>query len=182
MAKNKGVRVTILVEDQMLARFVRSVLEQIGYCSREIYEYPYPKAENTKAWVARKYPDLVKAHRSKAAYQQVALLIGTDADNQSVQKRSNDLQNALSEKGYAPRQVRERIALWIPKWHVETWIRFLSGEQVVESQRYKRETKYSDFNAVGKAFVEKYREFRMNPNLDALPSLITAFQETKRID
>jgi hypothetical protein len=183
MAKKKGIRVVLLVEDRMLERFAFAVLNKLGCNSRKIRLIPYPGGTNTKRWVTHKYPEEVKAYRREANNQpNLALLVGTEADELTVQKRCGDLAAALTAKEISPRNLNERIVLWIPKWHVETWILFLSGTNVNENEHYKNRVKYPDLDSVGKEFVRLFRECQKGSVIDALPSLQTAFHETKRLD
>lgn len=182
MARKKGVRVTLLVEDEALERFARSTLAEFGFIRRAVRTVPYPDGKNAKQWVTQKYPGEVRAYRREANHQKVALLVGTDADEQTVRQRRDALDAALQETAAPPREAQERIAQWIPKWHVETWILFLSHEEVDESQNYKHAVKKPDFDAVGKEFVRQFRESQGDPDATALPSLRVAFKETERLN
>jgi hypothetical protein len=136
--------------------------------------------KNAKQWVTQKYPDEVKAYR-RYNYQQIGLLVGTEADEQTVSTRRELLARSLAEAGLLPREDRERIALWIPKWHVETWLLFLTGHDVTENERYKHRGSAFNFHAASEKFVERFRQFPEEPGKSSLPSLKVAYQETKRL-
>ena len=142
---------------------------------------PYPVGKNAKQWVTRQYPGKVQLHRRKAA-EQVALLVGTDADEQTVQQRRECLDAALNENGLPPQEARERIVLWIPKWHIETWILALLGQNVNEDDNYKHAARDADVPAAAKGFADRFRTFKQDGTIQLLPSLRTAFQETQRLD
>jgi hypothetical protein len=182
MVRKKGVRVVVLAEDQALVRFARNALMTLGFSGHEIRLREYSVGKNAKQWVTRNYPEEVRAHRRQARHQQVALLVGTDADEQTVAQRRGALEHALAEAGIDRREDHERIVLWIPKRHIETWLLFLAGQDVTEDENCKHRVRDPDFVAAGRSFVDLLRRVRREPATDALPSLRTAFEETRRMD
>ena len=184
MVRKRGVRVTVLVEDRALERFAREVLLKLGFHrSKMRFEVHPAGCGSAKHWVERRYPIEVQAYRSKANFQQIALLVGTEADEQTVTDRFVHLASELTDADLAGRNDDERIALWIPKWNVETWICHLSGEKVDEQENYKNKAKAKkpDYRTVAEAFITGYRESR-GGQAAALPSLEAAFEETRRLD
>ncbi|HUT10117.1 MAG TPA: hypothetical protein VMY42_06445, partial [Thermoguttaceae bacterium] len=78
MARRRGVRVTVLVEDQSLERFAREVLLLLKFQRREMRFKVHPAGRGSaKQWVERQYPIEVRAYRGRANAQQIALLVGT---------------------------------------------------------------------------------------------------------
>jgi len=184
MARKRGTRITVLVEDELLDRFARRTLENLGYHPREIRVVPgYPRAGHgsAKNWVDNRYPQEAKTCRQKSDSQRVALLIGTEADQMTVAERSELLAAALSNARMEPRKRDEPIAHWIPRWSIETWGLALTGQSVNEETRYKNtaQAKGIDWKAVAGAFVEDYGK----PPADrvaSLPSILAAYRETDR--
>src|SRR5438874_2421683 len=126
MPKGCGVRFTLLVEDRALARFVRDCLLEMGAHPREIRVLPFPVGRGSgKLWIDREYPIQVQAHRRRG-FQNIALVVGTDADEQTVQQRAQQLADRLQEAGQGARTDQERVAIWIPRWNIETWLLFLN--------------------------------------------------------
>jgi len=182
MVRRRGVRVTLLVEDRSLERFAREVLRELGFHRGEVYVIGYPAGcGSAKQWVEKRYPIEVRAYRRKVNSQQVALLVGTEADQQTVKHRLGNLASKLTDAGLAVRNDDERVALWVPKWNVETWILHLSGEAIDEEKNYKNKVTKPDYRGVARAFVS---DFRKSPSerSAALPSLEVAFEETRRLD
>jgi hypothetical protein len=178
----KGVRITLLVEDRLLERFIRQVLLTFGFHRRELRVLPYPVGQGSaKLWVDRQYPREVRAYRSKATYQQIAMLVGTDADEQTHQQRLQRLESALQAEGADARTQDERIVVWIPKWHIETWIAHFSSLEVVEHERCKHRIAKSNVPACAKAFVDEYRAFADGQTIETLASLYAAYHETTRL-
>ena len=182
MARGRGVRVVLLVEDRALERLAREVLIQLGFHRGELRVIDYPAGRGSaKQWVENRYPEEVQAYRRKANHQHVALLVGTEADQQAVADRSRFLASKLTDAELADRNDDERIALWIPKWNVETWILHLSDEDVDEENNYKTRLGDPNYHAIAEVFVTRYREPRSG-HAAALPSLKVAFEETRRLD
>ena len=182
MARRRGVRVTVLVEDRALERFVREVLLLLRFQRHEMRFVMHQAGRGSaKQWVEQRYPSEVRAHRKEAHHQQIILLVGTEADEQTVADRFRYLASKLTDAGLADRNDNERIALWVPKWNVETWFLHLSGEGVDEKKDYKTKLRNPDYRAVAREFVSR---FRMSPSEHsaALPSLKVAFKETRRLD
>ena len=182
MARRRGVRVTVLVEDRALERFAREVLLVLRFHRREMRFEVHPAGRSSaKQWVEKRYPVEMRTYRSKVKFQQIALLVGTEADEQTVAHRSRNLAAKLTDAGLAGRNDDERIALWVPKWNVETWILYLSGEDVDEEANYRTKLRDPDYPAVAKAFVSRFH-VSSDERTATLPSLEMAFEETRRLD
>jgi hypothetical protein len=182
MPRGSGVRFTILVEDRALERFVRHSLLKFGAYPKEIRVLPFPAGRGSgKQWIDREYPIQVQAYRRRA-FENITLVLGTDADEQTVQLRAQRLADTLRDAGCDPRNDQERIAIWIPKWNIETWLLFLKGEDVHEGINYKQQVGDVSFETVATEFVRRSRRWLLDRNAEShLPSLVSAFEETKRI-
>jgi hypothetical protein len=182
MPKGRGVRFTILVEDRALERFVRECLYALGVHIREIRIVPFTAGRGSaKQWIDREYPVQVQAYRRWSS-QNIALVVGTDADEQTVQERVQCLAGALKGAGHEARAPEERIVLWVPRWNIETWLLFLNGSEIDEEANYKGQAREVDVKAAAKEFVRRFRRYLQDPGAEIhLFSLISAFEETKRI-
>jgi hypothetical protein len=187
MPIGRGIRVLLLVEDEALERFVRRTLLALGFQVRDIRVKRSPKGRGSgETWVRRNYPDEVKAHRSKAGYQEnIALVVGIDADKLKATERADGLDAALVDAGLEKRQPREKICLIIPKRYIETWLVFLKGSPVdedLDEYKYHPSIKSVDYPAIADQFVERYRNWKHgNPAETTPPSMILAFEELKRL-
>lgn len=162
----------------MLERFVRSSLLGLGYDKREIRVECAPSGKGSgKKWVDGRFVKEVKAIRVKAD-QQLAVLAGTDVDELEIKGREKQLSDALIADGTGDRKVNERIAYWLPRWSIETWLKRLNGENVDETTRYKNQVEKPDYGTLSQRFVALYRS-----NDDhGLASLAFAHSETPRIE
>lgn len=182
MPTGRGVRFTVLVEDRALERFVRECLYILGVHTREIRIVEYPAGRGSaKQWIDRQYPIQVQAHRRRSS-ENIALIVGTDADEQPVQQRVQRLAEVLQEARLNARAPHEQIAIWVPRWNIETWLLFLSGREVDESANHKDLAREVDIKAAAREYVRRFRRYLQDPAADNhLPSLVSAFEETKRI-
>ena len=180
MNRRNRVRVTVLVEDRALERLARGILLLLGCQRRDISVEGYPVGHGSaKQWVEKEFPRVVKEYRGKGR-EQVALLVATEADQQTITQRLNCLATTLADEKLPARDDHERIALWIPKWNVETWILSLLGNDIDEDHNYKHKVKKPDYKALAEAFVTRMRDFH-NRETESLPSLEIAFKETSRM-
>jgi hypothetical protein len=65
-----------------------------------------------------------------------------DADSKSVAKRKAEFGRSRREPGTGaatvdPRAEDDAVALIVPKWSIETWLRYLSGEDFDEAQEIR---------------------------------------------
>jgi hypothetical protein len=188
MAKKRGVRITIVVEDEALERFTRNVLMAIGFSRHELTVSPYPVGRGSaKDWVDQQYVAEVRKLRARPG-ENVGLVVGTDADELTLPARHSRLAESLTRAAVAARKTDERIVLWIPKWNVETWILLLTGDRHDENgvlrgedRNYKHQAKKPDFAAVAGQFIDQYRAIRDGKPVPTLPSLHAAYVETQRL-
>lgn len=134
--------------------------------------------QSGEQYVRQNYPIEVKAYRSQSSYRSVCLVVIIDADTHQVVDRLNQLNEALEDDSQERRQDSEKIALFVPKRNIETWLHYIQGEEVDEENNYPKLPRESDC----KPFVEKFAD-RCSRGLDedAPPSLQTACGEWQRI-
>lgn len=127
----------------------------------------------------RRFPDEVRALRSKGA-ERVGLVVVIDGDNRGARKRKEELAQALSAAGLSPVGPKERIAICVPTWSIETWLFALSGTATVgESRSYKRDwQKLSDTRGMMRAAVAAWQAGRTPVEL---PSFRDACAELERL-
>ncbi len=101
--KGKGVRAIVVAEDERLRIFAKKTLEAFGFHPNEIYDlkdHPKEGAGSGKQYVEKKSVEEYKAYRSKSSRgENVALILATDADEQTVPDRAKKLDQQLSAAG-----------------------------------------------------------------------------------
>ena len=176
-----GVRALILGEDQAHQNFARRVLLDLGFHHREIVLLPLVGARGAADQsVLRRYPDHVRAQRSRVKSQAVGLIVVIDADAHTVRDRKSQLDEKLAESGMELRQPSEGIVAWVPKRNIETWLVQLEGGEANEQDDYKHRVKTRNYRDQARTFVRYYRDNEHHPP-NLVPSMLDAFEETGRI-
>ncbi len=177
-------RLTVLVEDYRTAQFTRSVCRQFGIPSHDVTFEPIPVGRGSgKQWVTQQYPELVRKQRSKSYQPNIATLVVTDVDELTSTVRRAQLAESLKLNAIDARTPNERIVLWLPKWHIETWIKHFSGDAVDEDTKYSHSVSADKERAAALKFFEEFKQFQLEPaQLTTLPSLRDAYMETTRLD
>jgi hypothetical protein len=172
----RRVQIVILCEDRQQEVFARHFLKKRGFTGNIT---PKPCLEGAgEQYVRDNYPKEVKAYRSKN-YLSGMLIVLIDADKKTVEERLKQLDDALIENAQELRQPHEKIAIFVPKRNIETWIHYLQGTNVDEETEYTKFKKQSDC----KPYIEQLVNQCYQGNLDenAPPSLKAACGELQRI-
>lgn len=104
----------------------------------------------------------------------VGLVTAIDADENSVQYRYQQLNEALEAEDLKRRENSEDICILIPKRNIESWIYALFGEEVNEKETYRKLGKESECQPAVDQLVEFLRHGVPN---DLIPSLKRGCQE-----
>lgn len=168
-------------EDDEHWRFARWTFLRLGYHARELRVALAPAGRGAaEQWVRQQYATEVRVHRRKAAHQNVGLVVAIDADKQTVDYRHEQLSGALDESRLDQRGNAERIVIWVPRRHIETWVADLLGHSVNEDDDCKNLVRDVDYRPAADRFVERYRDPGGRP-ASVLPSMSRAFDEASRL-
>jgi hypothetical protein len=171
--------VIVLCEDRQQEVFARYFLVRCGINPRRIRVKISPTGEGSgEQFVRRNYPREVKAFRSRR-YLNISLIVFIDADpDHTVQDRWVQLESELENAALERRKPDEKIAVFVPKRNIETWIYYLKGTEVNEDAKYPKLETVSSC----KPDVQRLAENRNHPLPDAAPdSLKRACPEMQRI-
>jgi hypothetical protein len=175
------VHTVILCEDLQLRCFIRRFLLKRGCHARQIREVTLPTGGGAGVtWVREKLPDELKAYRSRNARAATCLVVGCDADDQTVEGRIQTLRDACTAAGVPFRGNAERVALAIPKRNIETWLAYLGGATVNEEEVYPKYDYESDCRNQVTRLDQLCQNQRLEPNPPP-PSLVLACEEFRRI-
>lgn len=176
----RTVQLVILCEDLQQEVFARHFFINRGFHPRKIRVQRSPKGEGSgEQYVRQRYPQEVKAYRSRSTYQSVCLAVVIDADIQTVSQRLSELDTTLESTSQQKRQLEEKIALFVPKRNIETWIYYLRGTAVDEVTAYPKLVREGDCRAEVKKLAQDICPVGLSH--DAPPSLYTACDELQRI-
>lgn len=139
MSKRR-VNLVIYCEDKQQECFARRFLYGMGWTKRDIRISPYPIGKGSaEQWVREAYiKELAIYHRRLRTY---AIIMITDGDNLGVEKRYKQIEQACKTAGVEPRSDKDAVAIVVPTWSIETWIKYLDGDEVNEQQRTEKKKK-----------------------------------------
>ena len=146
----KRFQVVVLCEDENHYNFIRWYMIKMGFHNRKFFPKVSPLGEGSgKDFVEKNYATEVQAYRRKN-YLNLILVIVIDADEKDVNGIKNELDVSL---GRERRELDENIAIFVPKWHIETWMFYLEkNEEVDETERYKNKINISPKQAAEKLY------------------------------
>lgn len=132
----------LLCEDEAHERFVTAYMKRCGLATdaRSLTRLVASRKQHggNDHWVLNEFPKQLHACRQRQkAKAETLLIVMIDADKQSVQERRRQLLERLKSAGFEDFSANEPAVLLIPKYHVETWIRALTGEMVDETEDCK---------------------------------------------
>ncbi len=175
-------KIVVLCEDKRHANFARYFFEHgMKIPSGRIkYQTAPPGMGAADQWVRENYPHFVQDFRSKSFQKTRGLVVIIDADEKTIRERLEQLEIELKNSEQDKRQDSERIAVFIPKWNIETWICYLLEYDVNENRSFKQDapTNPKEYRSLVAALGQK------NPYhlRDGVPrSLREACGELKRI-
>ena len=172
----RRVQIVILCEDKQQEVFARHFLKKRGFTGNIKPKICLEGAG--EQFVRDNYPKEVKAYRSKN-YLSGMLIVLIDADKKTVEERLKQLDDALIENAQELRQPHEKIAVFVPKRNIETWIHYLQGTNVDEETEYTKLKKQSDCKPYLEQLVNQCYQGNLDEN--APPSLKAACGELQRI-
>jgi dephospho-CoA kinase len=141
---HKQTQIVILCEDRQQEVFARKYFEARGINRRKITPIICPNGKQSgEQYVREHYAEEVKTFRRKQRENR-ALVVVIDADTQSVINRLKQLDQHLEADNQPQRMNHERIAIFVPKRNIETWIAFAGGEAVDETMLCRKLEQESD--------------------------------------
>lgn len=174
----EGVQVVILCEDQQQECFIRRFLILRKCESHELYvRKPRAGRGSAEQFVREEFPRELKAYRSRSTRRAICLIVCVDADNLSIEERTNSFVKACTEAGVSPRRKGEKVCFVVPKRNIETWLAYLRGESVDEQGTYRKYSCPSDCQADVKPLDDMCRQQKLRSG--APPSLARACEEFK---
>lgn len=102
-----------------------------------------------------------------------------DADTKSVQERLGQINSGLEQAGLEKIRDDERIAIFVPKRNIETWLRFAENEDVDENIVYPRLEKPKKCKNAVKSYINDICRNGVPQN--APSSIVHACEELAKI-
>ena len=175
------VHAILLCEDLQLRCFIRRFLLRRGWTARQVREVPLPMSGGGAgiAWLKERLPAEVVAMRDRGSRAATCLIVGCDADDESVPSRIRALKQACEEAGVAAPTDDEPVAFILPKRNIETWLAHLRGEPVNEEQAYRKYEHQADCRDQVAELDDRCRRQALGPGTP--PSLALACEQFPRV-
>ncbi|MFL5346310.1 MAG: hypothetical protein ACJ8AT_16090 [Hyalangium sp.] len=177
------MQVVVLCEGFKDYRFAYKCLVTCGWRRDQIAFNISPSGkESAFTYVLNHYSAEVQANRNGKKKER-ALFVLIDADKQPEGGRENELAKRLDAAGLKPRQAGERIAFWVPRRHLETWVHFLTRAEATEQADYKdgpHRVKEREYMPAAERFAKILKGRQSLPS-GAVPSLKKAVAEFDRL-
>lgn len=136
---NRTVSVVILCEDRQHEAFARRFLAAAGSSFRVQRVEISPKGRGSgEQFVRARFAKELAYYRSRQHRVDQALVIVIDADRSELAERNRQLDDAAREGGLEARQPDERVAMFVPARNIETWLAYLDGRTVNDTDEYPR--------------------------------------------
>jgi hypothetical protein len=179
---NRRVHVVVLCEGRKDYQFAYKCLVACGWRWYQITANSAPSGKQSAfTYVLNHYSAEVHENR-KAKKKERALFVFIDADEEPEGGRERELAKRLDAARLKPRQAGERIALWVPRRQLETWVYFLTHGEADEETDYKGEHRIKDreYMPAAERFAKLLKERHSLPS-KAVPSLKKALGEFERL-
>ncbi len=124
-------KITVLCEDKQHETFIRRFLRKRN---RKIYAVPRTGAGAGDQFVRDNYPAQLDAVRKRGGI----LVVMIDGDENGIKQRQKQIDEACKQRGISPRKPRDKVAIFVPMRNIETWLAYLDGEDVNETDTYPR--------------------------------------------
>ena len=179
-------RVRAWCEDREQEAFIRSLLERRGISRRRIYfqiapgsaahpDSPKRGMGSGSDWIIKRYVDVRTQMRQTKHQAKLGFLLMIDGDNVGLAGRTKQLQAAAGD-----REPDEGLAILVPTWSIETWVRWLSGSDADENTSYKRQPSREAFRQTLPSAVAQWNSPRAGEQ-ERVPSLSAARAELLRL-
>ncbi|MFV1965299.1 MAG: hypothetical protein ACC628_07735 [Pirellulaceae bacterium] len=136
---SRNVNVVILCEDRQHEAFVRRFLKKAGFNIRDLRVEISPKGRGSaEQFVRKKYAAELLYYRGRKHKVQQALVVMIDDDKRGITARIDQVEGGVVEAGQQRRQADERVAIFVSARNIETWLAYLDGQDVNETDSYPR--------------------------------------------
>ena len=131
---NSRVQIVLLCEDQQHGVFLRKFLKKANPNYPLVRVEMCPKTKGSaEQYVRNRFPIELAAHRRRSVTQ--VLMVMLDGDKRGIHGRMAELDDACKNAEMRPRNSKDQVLVFIPTWNIETWLAYLEGETVDETER-----------------------------------------------
>lgn len=173
----KPAQFIVLCEDKQQRVFVRRFLKPRTNHPIRIVSAP-PAEGAAEQFVREQYPKELRALR--AATVNAVLIVMIDGDPAAgPTERSRQLDTSCRQFDIPPRRSGEPVAVLVPKRNIETWLAYLDGTTVNETDNYPRLDPPSDCKTHVRTLADMCSRRRLRQPTP--PSLVAACNEFRNL-
>lgn len=165
-------RITVLCEDKQHEAFVRRFMKRRN---RDVYVVPRPSTGAGERFVRDQFPVYLDAVRKRGGI----LVTMIDGDRHSTAQRLKQLDDACRQREVLPLRPEDNAVVFVPVRNIETWLYYLNGKEVNETDPYPRLNRERDCKPLVIALDEMCKAGRLRS--PSPPSLDAACQEYLRV-
>lgn len=156
---SRRVDLVLLCEDTQHEAFLRRFLTAMGWPKRRLRIEKAPAGRGSaEQFVRERFPIELDAYRRRRGRVGMALVVMQDGDVHGRAGRLTAFDEVCRAAEIPPRQPDDRVAVFVPTWCIETWLAYLSGENVGEDrQNYPRLQRERDCQSHVDRLVEMCR-------------------------
>jgi len=127
------VQIVILCEDDQQENLARAYLKSRGRRPFRVVKSP-DGSGSAEQFVIQRFPGELEARRRDTVNRSLAVFL--DADSAGVARRHSQLDQACDAQNVDRRTPDDRVGVFVPARNIETWLRYLEGQQVTEQRDY----------------------------------------------
>ena len=152
----------IVCEDQSHEMFVRRFLKEVGLVAHRS-QIRVKRARNGRGaaeqFVRSRFISEIESERRSHVNQYVIVVM--DGDRFGVSGRLRQLDEACDQKEVRRRDSKDRVAVFIPTWNIETWFAYLDGSNVDEELKDYPELDKKRIQACVQSLADMCRERKL---------------------
>ena len=172
--------VVLLCEDSQTNKFLRRFLRRrFGRRFRRQIE-SVPLAAGTGSGEQRVREQFTHQLELIRGRQGATLIVVIDADTESAEARRTQLQRQCEVRGIEALRASDPVLVVVPRRNIETWFRYLGGQEVDETTRYPHLRREADCEPLADRLYDMcHRQQRLREPAPA--SLVEACREYPRL-
>lgn len=135
---SERAEIILLCEDQRQQTFARLFFESMGWPKRKIQRLDLAQGKGSAVQsVAKRFASELLAQRRRHVRAWLVVII--DGDTEGPAQREQLLRGECTKAGVQPPGATDNVALCVPTRNIETWLKYLKGDEADESSDYKGE-------------------------------------------
>ena len=181
---SNSVSLVLLCEDEGHDQFIKAFLK---IKKRRLTRLSFPSGykghekggdKRRSGFVLSKAAEEIDEARNTS--RRSALIMVIDGDKPGYASRCGEIARKLTEKNMAPLSDKERVALVVPCWSIETWVHHFAGNRADEKTDFKSLYRNAKILQQAQAFAEWVSDGNAE-EVEGLPALNAARDELRRL-